>query len=64
MITRILKLEPAAIAGVLTAAINAVQIAAVPLPTWVHTLIAAASILAAALAVRQNVTPTPPDTGV
>lgn len=45
-------------AGLVLSAVNAIQVAAVPLPAWAHSLLAVLSIMAGAVVVRQNVTPT------
>jgi hypothetical protein len=52
------KTEPAAIAGLVVAIVNVVQLAALSLPTWTNTLIACVSVGAGAIYTRQNVTPT------
>jgi uncharacterized protein (DUF983 family) len=52
--------EPAVIVGAILAALNAVQVAAIPMPTWAHTVIVAVSTVLGALIVRQQVTPVHP----
>ena len=49
--------EVPVVSGLVLSAVNAVQVAAVPLPTWAHTALAVASIMAGALVVRRNVQP-------
>jgi uncharacterized protein (DUF983 family) len=49
--------EPAVIVGAILAALNAVQVAAIPMPTWAHTVIVAVTTVLGALVVRQQVTP-------
>lgn len=52
--------EVTLVAGIIVSTLNAVQVAAIPLPTWAHTVIAVVSIMAGALVVRQNVIPVVP----
>ena len=54
-----LRNEISVVAGIVLACINAIQISALTLPDWAHTLIAVVSIVAGSLVVRQNVIPAP-----
>ena len=52
--------EVPVVAGLVLAIINAIQVAAIALPTWAHTVIAVVSIIAGSLVVRANVQPSTP----
>lgn len=56
-LARQLWTEPALFLSSLAAIVNAVQVAALDLPTWAHTLIAVVSILLAGVSTRQRVSP-------
>lgn len=50
--------QPAAIIGTVVAAIDAVLVAAIPLPEWLTTVLVAVTTIAGALGIRAKVTPT------
>jgi uncharacterized protein YacL len=54
------KGEIAVVIGAVLAAVNALQLLAVPLPTWTHTVIVVTTTVAAALGIRARVTPVLP----
>jgi hypothetical protein len=53
-----IKAEVAVAIGVLLAVVNALQVAAVPLPTWTHVVVLVVTTVAASLGIRARVTPT------
>ena len=53
-----LKGEPAVIVGAILAALNAVQVAAIPMSTTAHTVILVATVVLGSLVTRSQVTPT------
>ena len=57
-----IKAEIAVALGVVLATVNALQVAAVPLPTWVHVVVLVVTTVAASLGIRARVTPN--DAGV
>ena len=54
--------EPIAIIGAILAALNAIQIAAISMPTWLHTTIAVITIALGAVVGRSQVSPVPKPT--
>lgn len=55
--------ERPVLVGAAVAIANAVQVAAIPMPTWLHSAVAVVSILLGAGNVRQGVTPAPGASG-